>query len=136
MAMKIFARDPRVVSLDADLSTTSNLQEGVSYVDVDRGLNVGIAESNMMNIGEAYALMGFNVWTSTFCPFWDWRVMRRIAISFQERKETINRADGWLSEGHNLDIVFMVTAADIETAPTAPPIWVTMTSWPSIAWPI
>ena len=68
MAMKIFARDPRVVSLDADLSTTSNLQEGVSYVDVDRGLNVGIAESNMMNIGEAYALMGFNVWTSTFCP--------------------------------------------------------------------
>jgi transketolase C-terminal domain/subunit len=69
----------------------------------------------MMNIGEAYALMGFNVWTSTFCPFWDWRVMRRIAISFQERKETISKTDGWLSEGHNLDIVFMATAADIET---------------------
>jgi transketolase len=115
MAMKVFARDPRVVSLDADLGTTSNLIEGVSYVDVDRGLNVGIAESNMMNIGEAYAVMGYNVWTSTFCPFWDWRVMRRIAISFQERKETISKADGWLSAGHNLDIVFMATAADIET---------------------
>jgi transketolase C-terminal domain/subunit len=97
------------------LSTTSFLLDGVSYVDVDRGLNVGIAESNMMNIGEAYAVMGYNVWTSTFCPFWDWRVMRRIAISFQERKETIANPDGWLSEGHNLDIVFMATAADIDT---------------------
>jgi transketolase len=114
-AMKVFARDRRIVSLDADLSTTSNLLEGVSFVDVDRGLNVGIAESNMMNIGEAYAVMGYNVWTSTFCPFWDWRVMRRIAISYQERKETIGKPDGWLSEGHNLDIVFMATAADIDT---------------------
>jgi transketolase len=115
LAMKVFARDPRVVSLDADLSSTSFLLDGVSFVDVDRGLNVGIAESNMMNIGEAYAVMGYNVWTSTFCPFWDWRVMRRIAISFQERQETIVKKDGWLSEGHNLDIVFMATAADMET---------------------
>jgi len=113
--MKVFAYDSRVVTVDSDLSSTSGLQEGVSLVAKDRAFNVGIAESNMMNIGEAFAILGKNVWVSTFCPFFDWRVLRRIAIGYQERAEAITAPDGWLAEGHNLDITFLATAPNIET---------------------
>jgi transketolase len=115
IAMNAFARDERVVSIDADLSTTSDLAKGVGAVDVGRAINVGVAEANMMNIAEGFAVMGYNVWTSTFCPFWDWKVLRRIAIGYQERLETISNKNGWLSEGHNLDITFLATAPDLET---------------------
>jgi transketolase N-terminal domain/subunit/transketolase C-terminal domain/subunit len=114
-AMKVFARDPRVISVDSDLSTTSGLEAGVGWVDTERGLNVGIAEANMMSIGEAFAALGYNVWVSTFCPFFDWKVMRRIAIGYQERLETIARKDGWLSKGHGLDLTFLATAPNFET---------------------
>ena len=56
--MKVFARDPRVVSIDADLATTSGLEAGVAAVDQRRALNVGVAEANMMGIGEAFAALG------------------------------------------------------------------------------
>ncbi len=114
-AMKVFAMDNRVVSIDADLASTSGLEAGVGFVDVGRAVNVGVAEPNMMNIGEAWAAMGYNVWTSTFCPFFDWRVMRRIAIGYQERMETIAAGNGWLSQGHGLDITFVATAPNFET---------------------
>lgn len=57
-----------MVSIDADLASTSGLESGVGYVDMGRALNVGIAEPNMMGIGEAHAAMGYNTWVSTFCP--------------------------------------------------------------------
>jgi transketolase N-terminal domain/subunit/transketolase C-terminal domain/subunit len=114
-AMMIFARDRRVVSIDADLGTTSGLQEGVGHVDNSRALNVGVAEANMMCIGEAYAAMGYNVWVSTFCPFFNYNVLRRIAISHQERLEVMASDHGWLSAGHGLDLVFLATAPDFET---------------------
>ncbi len=113
-AMKEFARSGRVVSVDADLGTTSGLEAGVSWADMRKALNVGVAESNMMCIGEAFAILGYNSWVSTFCPFFDWRVLRRIAIGFQEREEVI-RSNGWLSEGHNLDLTFVATAPNFET---------------------
>lgn len=113
--MKVFALDDRVVTIDADLSSTSGLQEGTVQASKDRALNVGIAESNMMNIGEAYAILGKNAWVSTFCPFFDWRVLRRIAIGYQERAEDIESKDGWLSKGHNLDMTFLATAPNVET---------------------
>jgi transketolase len=113
-AMEVFAKDDRVVSIDSDLSSTSGLLDGVSVVDRERALNVGIAEPNMMGIGEAFAVCGYNVWMSTFCPFFDWRVMRRIAIGYQERLEAIEQ-DTWLSEGHDLDITFLATAANLDT---------------------
>jgi transketolase C-terminal domain/subunit len=114
-AMKIFAQDRRIVSIDADLASTSGLEAGVGYVDTGRALNVGIAEPNMMGIGEAYAAMGYNTWVSTFCPFFDWRVLRRIAIGYQERLEAMATKGGWLSEGHGLDITFIATAPNFET---------------------
>jgi len=114
-AMKVFAKDPRVVSLDSDLASTSGLQAGVSAVDQRRALNVGVAEANMMGIGEAYAALGFNTWVSTFCPFFDWKVLRRIAVGHQERLEAAESANGWLSEGHGLDLTFLATAANFET---------------------
>jgi transketolase len=114
-AMKVFARDSRVVSIDADLATTSGLEAGVAAVDQRRALNVGVAEANMMLVGEAFAALGYNAWTSTFCPFWDWKVMRRIAVAYQERLEAIESADGWLSEGHGLDLTMLATASNFET---------------------
>jgi transketolase len=114
-AMKVFAVDPRVVSIDADLATTSGLEAGVAAVDQRRALNVGVAEANMMGIGEAFAALGYNAWISTFCPFYDWKVLRRIAVGYQERLEAIAAEDGWLSEGHGLDLTMLATAANFET---------------------
>jgi len=113
--MKTFAVDERVVSIDADLSSTSGLQAGVGYVDTTRALNVGIAEANMMNIGEAYASLGYNTWISTFCPFFDIKVLRRIAVGQQERLEAIEDAENWLSEGHINDMTLLATAPNFET---------------------
>ncbi len=114
-AMKIFARDARVVSIDSDLATTSGLEAGVAAVDQRRALNAGVAEANMMALGEAFAALGYNAWTSTFCPFWDWKVMRRIAVGHQERLESAASPTGWLSEGHGLDLTMLATASNFET---------------------
>jgi transketolase N-terminal domain/subunit/transketolase C-terminal domain/subunit len=114
-AMKVFARDPAVVSIDSDLATTSGLEGGVAAVDQRRALNVGVAEANMMCIGEAFAALGHQTWISTFCPFFDWKVMRRVAVGHQERLEAIAAPDGWLSEGHGLDLTMLATAANFET---------------------
>ncbi len=114
-AMKVFARDIRVISIDSDLASTSGLEAGVAAVDQQRALNVGVAEANMMLIGEAFAALGCNVWVSTFCPFFNWQVLRRIAVGQQERLESIHSETGWLSEGHGLDLTFLATAANFET---------------------
>ena len=114
-AMKVFAKDSRVVSIDADLASTSGLEAGIAAVDQTRALNAGVAEANMMNLGEAHAAMGYNTWVSTFCPFFDWKVLRRIAVGYQERLEAIASPDGWLSEGHGLDLTFLATASNFET---------------------
>jgi transketolase len=114
-AMKVFARDSAVISIDSDLASTSGLEGGVAAVDQRRALNVGVAEANMMCIGEAFAALGHQTWISTFCPFFDWKVMRRVAVGHQERLEAIAASDGWLSEGHGLDLVMLATAANFET---------------------
>ncbi len=114
-AMKVFALDSRVASVDADLASVSGLEKGTAFVDVNRAVNVGIAEANMMCVAEAMAALGYNVWGSTFCPFFDWKVLRRIAVSYQERLESIERKDGWLAAGHGLDITFLALAPDLET---------------------
>jgi transketolase len=114
-AMRVFARDTRVVSIDSDLGTTSGLEAGVAAVDQNRALNVGVAEANMSLVGEGFAALGFNTWVSTFCPFFDWKVLRRIAVGHQERLEAIGAKDGWLSEGHGLDLTMLATAANFET---------------------
>ena len=114
-AMKVFARDPAVVSIDSDLASTSGLEAGVAAVDQRRALNVGVAEANMMLIGEAFAALGCNTWISTFCPFYDWKVLRRVAVGHQERLEAMEAADGWLSEGHGLDLTMLATASNFET---------------------
>lgn len=112
--MKVFAKDRRIVSIDSDLASTSGLEAGVAHVDSERALNVGIAEANMMDIGEAYAVLGNNVWVSTFCPFFDWKVLRRIAVGYQERLEAME-SGLWLTEGHGIDITFLATAPNLET---------------------
>ncbi len=114
LAMQVFARDPKVVSIDADLAALSGLEPGVAYVDMTRALNVGIAEANMMGIGEGFAIMGYNVWLSTVCLFFDWKVLRRIAIGYQERIETMAMKDGWLSRGHGLDLTLIAAGPSIE----------------------
>lgn len=113
--MSVFAHDLRVVSVDADLGTTSGLEAGIGAVDQQRAINVGVAESNMMCVGEAYAALGYNAWVSTFCPFFDWKVLRRIAVGAQERVESMEASDGWLSKGHGLDLTFLATAPNFDT---------------------
>jgi len=114
MAMKAFAQDPRVVSIDADLAKLSGLEEGVRSANIEQALNVGIAEANMMCIGEAFAIMGYNVWVSTIGLFFDWKVMRRIAIGYQERMETMKMKDGWLNDSHGLDLTFVASGPNVE----------------------
>lgn len=114
-SMKAFAQDERIFSVDSDLASTSGLQAGVGFVDKYRALNAGVAEANMMLLGEAFAILGANAWVSTFCPFFDWKVMRRIAVGHQERLEVMADKNGWLSEGHGLDLTMVATAADLET---------------------
>ncbi|HEY6988678.1 MAG TPA: transketolase, partial [Bryobacteraceae bacterium] len=114
-AMKIFARDSAVASIDSDLGTTSGLEAGVAAVDQKRALNVGVAEANMMGVGEAFAALGLNTWISTFCPFYDWKVLRRVAVGYQERLEAIQSKTGWLSEGHGLDLTMLATGPNFET---------------------
>ncbi|MCX7026018.1 MAG: hypothetical protein NT061_00710 [Spirochaetes bacterium] len=80
--MKEFGRSGKIATVDADLASTSGLEGGLSWADSTKAFNVGVAESNMMNLGEALAVLGYNTWVSTFCPFFDWRVMRRIAIGY------------------------------------------------------
>ena len=104
-----------MVSIDADLGTTSGLESGVAHVDQKRALNVGVAEANMMSMGEAFAALGCNTWVSTFCPFFNWQVLRRISVGHQERLEAIAAPDGWLSHGHGLDLTFLATGPDFET---------------------
>ena len=104
-----------MVSIDSDLASTSGLEAGIAAVDQRRALNVGVAEANMMLHGEAFAALGYNAWVSTFCPFFNWQVMRRIAVGHQERLEAMQPRDGWLSEGHGLDLTFLATAANFET---------------------
>ncbi len=112
--MKEYGRSGKVATVDADLASTSGLEGGLAWADSTKAFNVGVAESNMINIGEALAVLGNNTWVSTFCPFFDWRVMRRIAIGYQERQEVIE-SSGWLSKGHNLDLTFLATAPNFET---------------------
>jgi transketolase len=114
-AMKVFAKDSSVVSIDSDLASTSGLEAGVAAVDQRRALNVGVAEANMMLIGEAFAVLGCNTWISTFCPFYDWKVLRRVAVGYQERMEAMQSPSGWLSDGHGLDLTMLATAANLET---------------------
>lgn len=114
-AMKVYAKDERIVSIDSDLASTSGLQSGVGFVDKYRALNAGVAEANMMLIGEAFAILGANTWISTFCPFYDWKVLRRIAVGQQERLEVIADRNGWLSRGHGIDLTLVATAPDLET---------------------
>jgi transketolase len=114
-AMRVFARDQAVISIDSDLATTSGLEAGVAAVDQRRALNVGVAEANMMGLGEAFAALGHQTWISTFCPFFDWKVLRRIAVGHQERLEAIASPAGWLGEGHGLDLTMLATAANFET---------------------
>jgi len=114
-AMKVFAQDPRVMSVDSDLASTSGLEQGVGWISRKRGLNAGIAEANMMNIAEGFAALGYNAWVSTFSPFFNWQVLRRIAVSYQERMEAIAEKPSWLNSGHGLDITFLATAPNLET---------------------
>lgn len=112
---KVFAASPNFYTIDADLSNASGLYTGTGLTNRYHAINTGIAECNMMCMAEGLAACGANVWTSTFAPFFNWQAFRRIAVSYQERCEAIEAEDGWLSEGHNLDITFLATASNLDT---------------------
>ena len=105
-----------VVSIDADLATTSGLEAGVAAVDQRRALNVGVAEANMMahrrGVRRARAPdLGQHVLS----------VLRLEGDAADRRRPSgaarVHRGarDGWLSEGHGLDLTMLATAANFET---------------------
>ncbi|MFA9381960.1 MAG: transketolase C-terminal domain-containing protein, partial [Acetanaerobacterium sp.] len=113
---RVFAASEEFYTIDADLSNVSGLYTGTGLTNRHHAINAGIAECNMMCMAEGLAACGANVWVSTFGPFFDWQAFRRIAVSYQERCEAIEAPDSWLSEGHNLDITFLSTASNLDTA--------------------
>ena len=113
---RAFAYDTNFYSIDSDLSNVSGLYSGTSLTNRTHAINAGIAECNMMNMAESLAAVGANVWVSTFGPFFNMQAFRRICVSYQERQEVIESGKGWLSDGHNLDICFLSTASNLDTA--------------------
>jgi len=113
---RVFAQDLNFYTIDADLSNISGLYTGTALTNRTHAINAGIAECNMMNMAEGLAAMGANVWVSTFGPFFNMQAFRRICVSYHDRLEAIENANGWLTEGHNLDITFLSTAANLDGA--------------------
>jgi transketolase len=62
------AKDPRIVTLDADLSK-STMTVGFAKKYPDRAYNLGIAESNMIGIGAGLALTGKIPFVCSFACF-------------------------------------------------------------------
>jgi transketolase len=62
------ARDPRIVTVDADLSK-STMTAGFAKKYPDRAYNMGIAESNMIGIGAGLALTGKIPFVCSFACF-------------------------------------------------------------------
>jgi hypothetical protein len=69
----------------------------------------------MMGIGEAFAALGSNTWISTFCPFYDWKCTAPHRRRPSGAPRAMAAEDGWLSEGHGLDLTMLATAANFET---------------------
>ena len=66
--LELGARDPRIVTLDADLSK-STMTVKFAKTHPDRAFNVGIAESNMIGIGAGLALTGKVPFVCSFACF-------------------------------------------------------------------
>ena len=62
------ARNPRIVTLDADLSK-STMTGGFAKKFPGRAFNIGIAESNMIGIGAGLALAGWVPFVASFACF-------------------------------------------------------------------
>jgi transketolase len=66
--VELGARDPRIVTLDADLSK-STMTTAFAKKFPDRAFNLGIAESNMIGIGAGLALTGKVPFVCSFACF-------------------------------------------------------------------
>jgi transketolase len=66
--LELGARDPRIVTLDADLSK-STMTAKFAKTYPDRAFNLGIAESNMIGVGAGLALTGKIPFVCSFACF-------------------------------------------------------------------
>ena len=66
--LELAARDPRIVTLDADLSK-STMTAKFAKTYPERGFNLGIAESNMVGVGAGLALTGKIPFVCSFACF-------------------------------------------------------------------
>jgi transketolase len=66
--LELGARDPRIVTLDADLSK-STMTAKFAKTYPDRAFNLGIAESNMIGVGAGLALTGKIPFACSFACF-------------------------------------------------------------------
>jgi len=66
---EVGAKDPKIVALDADLSTcTMSCYFGEKFPD--RFFNCGIQECNMTGMAAGFAACGYKPFIHTFAAFW------------------------------------------------------------------
>ena len=78
--VELGARYPRMITLDADLHTSSKAT-AFKKAFPERFIQVGIAEQNLFGIAAGLALSGFMPFPSTFAVFATRRALDQIAIS-------------------------------------------------------
>ncbi|MBI2853464.1 MAG: transketolase family protein [Chloroflexi bacterium] len=78
--VELGAQDPKVVVLDADLSSSTQTR-GFAKAFPDRFFNVGLAEQNMMGIASGLASTGRTVFVSTFAVFAMGRCFDQVRMS-------------------------------------------------------
>jgi len=110
----VCARPARVFNRFRSGHKPVRLEAGVAFVDQSRALNVGLPRANMHEHRRGLRALGYNAWVSTFCPFLNWQYCV-VAVGQQERMESIADPEGWLSEGHGIDLTFLATGPDFET---------------------
>ena len=112
-AMKVYARDPRVVSIDADLATTSGLEAGVAR-------SISGAPQSASRSEHAAHRRGVRGAGPSHVGQHVLSVLRLEGHAPHRRRPSgASRDDcggGWLAErGHGLDMTMLATAADFET---------------------
>ncbi|MCH5276318.1 MAG: transketolase family protein [Desulfovibrionaceae bacterium] len=80
MMVELAARDPRIVSLQADL-TGGHGMKGFQQAYPDRHFNIGVAEANMVGVAAGMAACGKVPFVHSFATFSTRRCFDQIAIS-------------------------------------------------------
>lgn len=86
---ELMAANPKIVALDADLSSAS-LWQHLSHDFPERFINMGIAEANMIGVASGLSITGYTPWIHSFAPFVTRRVFDQLYLSGGYAQTTLN----------------------------------------------